>query len=435
MNTISFSIKNYHAIKEANIDIDGITVLAGINGSGKSTVSRWLYYLTNGMNEFEHIQRGYFVNALAREITKLVRLFRLNPIGSRYENYRDNILRFREEEVYDENKLANLFIGFVLQAENDLKKYIEDITPEKERLVPYYLLDENREKGRSLSEVVDLYISNCYALLQDNIEALHKTLSSRSLDDLEDIIQNEYEQYSGMPKEIDLKEDGFPLLGESAFALPITLRRTVYVDSPMVLSDMNDGYRGLWGRFKRLLYNPNKGVAAQGEKLQAGIQRIIGGKVKMEEDDIGFIQELHYVANDGVDIRIEETATGVKSFAYMSRLLENGWLDKETLLLIDEPEAHLHPQWVVEFARLLVLIHKELGTSIMIASHNPDMVAAIQSIAMKEEVLNRTRFYLAEKERGSMIYNFVDKGMEIGDIFESFNIALSRIEQYGTALM
>ena len=119
----------------------------------------------------------------------------------------------------------------------------------------------------------------------------------------------------------------------------------------------------------------------------------------------------------------------------MLRLLENEWLDEETILLIDEPEAHLHPQWIVEFARILVLLSKKLGTKIVLACHNPDMVAAIQSISEREQMSDKTHFYLAEPVAGSSQYNFVDKGNEIGDIFESFNIAMSRIEQYGTPLL
>ena len=119
----------------------------------------------------------------------------------------------------------------------------------------------------------------------------------------------------------------------------------------------------------------------------------------------------------------------------MSQLLRNGWLDKETLLMIDEPEAHLHPQWIVEFARLLVKIHKELGVKVLVASHNPDMVAAIQSIAQKEEVIDKTVFYLAQRGKDEPHYVFSDKGTDISDIFTSFNIALSRIEQYGNSMV
>ena len=122
----------------------------------------------------------------------------------------------------------------------------------------------------------------------------------------------------------------------------------------------------------------------------------------------------------------------MKTFTYLQRLLQNGFLDDNTLLLIDEPEAHLHPQWIVEYARLLVLINKKLGVKIMIASHNPDMVAAIRSIAEKEGVLENTHFYLAEKNAESRRYVYNDLGQEIDEIFRSFNIALDRIKLYGS---
>lgn len=107
-------------------------------------------------------------------------------------------------------------------------------------------------------------------------------------------------------------------------------------------------------------------------------------------------------------------------------------MNDETLLMIDEPEAHLHPQWIVEFARLLVLLNKELGLKIIIASHNPDMVAAIHDIANKEGVLENTNFYVAQPENSeSHQYIFKALGHEVEEIFESFNIALDNIGRYG----
>lgn len=433
MTKYSFSIKDYHAINNASIDIEGITVLAGINGSGKSTLSRWLYYLVNVMHGFEHIQKSDFIDSLAGEINKLVRLFRTDNLGSRYESYRDRILHFKEEDFFAEPQIGDVFVAFTLQAEKDLKNFINTASTLQNRRLASYLIDDRDVPLDDAERAVNVFISHCSELYQDGLGMLHDKLAQRSLIDLEDTIQEEYEMYDWMPMDISITEDGVPLIDQGSFVPPLMLTRAIYVDSPMVLSDVVYYKHGLWGKFRDLLFNANGKVS--NDKLLLTIQRIIGGEVKLEEDDIGFSQELHYVANNGVDIRIEEAATGIKSFAYISRLLENGWLDRETLLMIDEPEAHLHPQWIVEFARLLVLIHKELGTKIMIASHNPDMVAAIQSIAAKEEVIDRTKFYLAEKDKDSLTYRFVDKGTEIGDIFESFNIAMSRIEQYGTALM
>ena len=53
MSNYRYTLSDYHAIKEADITINGITVLAGENGCGKSTLSRWLYYLINGLNRFD----------------------------------------------------------------------------------------------------------------------------------------------------------------------------------------------------------------------------------------------------------------------------------------------------------------------------------------------------------------------------------------------
>ena len=133
-----------------------------------------------------------------------------------------------------------------------------------------------------------------------------------------------------------------------------------------------------------------------------------------------------------INIELAKAATGFKTFSYLQRLLENGYLTPETLLLIDDPEAHLHPQWIVEYARLLVLLHKTIGLKIMMATHNPDMVAAIRSISEREGILDHTNFFLASP--GDTPHKSIYKNLnhEIGEIFQSFNIALDRIRTYGT---
>ncbi|MDR2850290.1 MAG: AAA family ATPase, partial [Verrucomicrobiota bacterium] len=49
-------INQYRAIKEAAIDLKGITVLSGVNGSGKSTVSKLLYYALYWTIHFEELE-------------------------------------------------------------------------------------------------------------------------------------------------------------------------------------------------------------------------------------------------------------------------------------------------------------------------------------------------------------------------------------------
>ena len=41
MNSYRFTLRRHKAIADASIELNGITVLAGENGAGKSTITRW----------------------------------------------------------------------------------------------------------------------------------------------------------------------------------------------------------------------------------------------------------------------------------------------------------------------------------------------------------------------------------------------------------
>lgn len=156
---------------------------------------------------------------------------------------------------------------------------------------------------------------------------------------------------------------------------------------------------------------------------------VIKGEASYEEEI--FIDQFLFKRADGKVFNLLDCATGVKSFSILQMLLKNGHLNEKTLLIIDEPESHLHPQWVIEYARLIVLINKYFGVRFLLASHNPDMVSAIKHISTKQDVIHSTHFYLAKNSSTRYMYTFEDLEQDIEPIFESFNIAFERIEMYG----
>lgn len=432
----TLKIKNYRAIKDASIHIDGITVLAGINGSGKSTLSRWLYYLINATHSFEAFQRKYFIESLVQEVERVQRVFRPASKSSNYQSVKTQIRHLIDDEEPNLDVLKELYFSFLGKADIDLHEYVEQRTSDG-RLAAYLLGKETAE-DIDAHTVVETYLNHCRDVYEMGFNEYSQKMDSYRREDLERVITSEFSEGERIPADIVLMEGDTLLLDAESFTPPLTLNRAIYIDSPMAVSGRSY-YRGkdIWEDFHHYLYNsnPRRGASAT-EQLHIQIQSIIGGDIRLTEDQFHLEKELHYVSREqGIDINVNDAATGVKSFAYMSQLLNNGWLDSNTLLLIDEPEAHLHPQWVVEFARLLVKIHKALDVKIVLASHNPDMVAALQSIARKEGVIKDTTFYLAERSKHDFSYDFVEKGEEIGDIFTSFNIALSRIELYGASVM
>ena len=164
------------------------------------------------------------------------------------------------------------------------------------------------------------------------------------------------------------------------------------------------------------------------------IEETLRGKISRKEDVYSRI--FMYTAKNGQSIPLSQAASGLKCFAVLERLYANCSLNEDSLLIVDEPEVHLHPKWIVEYARVLVLIQKYLHTTILIASHNPDMISAIKYISEKEKVSDSLTFYIAEEveKEGFGKYKYKNLGTDIEEIFSSFNIALDRINQYGAVL-
>lgn len=159
------------------------------------------------------------------------------------------------------------------------------------------------------------------------------------------------------------------------------------------------------------------------------ITEILNGDVEYEENVLK--NEFKYNRVDKQVFNLLDVATGIKAFSILQLLLKNNLLNDKTLLIIDEPESNLHPQWIIEYARIIVMLNKNLGINFFLTSHNPDMVSAIRYISEKQEILENVNFYLAEKANDSFMYDYTYLGTEIDPIFESFNIALDRINQYG----
>ena len=51
-------------------------------------------------------------------------------------------------------------------------------------------------------------------------------------------------------------------------------------------------------------------------------------------------------------------------------MLRQGILQDRDVLILDEPENHLHPEWQVVYAHVLVLLQKEFKLSVTIDVHD-----------------------------------------------------------------
>ena len=84
-------------------------------------------------------------------------------------------------------------------------------------------------------------------------------------------------------------------------------------------------------------------------------------------------------------------------------LLETEALCDTDVLILDEPEIHLHPMWQITFAHLIVLLQKAFDLSVIITTHSHFFVDAIDLYTTKYGIAGKTHYYLAEQrgERAS----------------------------------
>ena len=425
MSKYNYKIENYHAIGHADIEIEGITVIAGGNGCGKSTLSRWLYYLIQTIVKYDHYLFADFRKEIAVALENLSSLTNAWDLPDT-EGYGDILAKATALiSVTQDDDIENITIYYNKGVEafcNLLQKFLGEETDVNSKKRILKVLEVESEM-KPLPRFKEISLANFQ-------ESLHKYYELKARKDISLIwnnITNIYREKDAHPTAIQFSEDDVQMLKDKVGTL-FDLTNSLYIDTP-IISSMENPRKYYWRELKHNMLYPKEGFKLSDK--ERGLLKIIEG---MTEGtfvvDNTFGSELIYKGGNGVQVKLDKVASGFKPFAYMQRLIENGWLDGKTLLEIDEPETNLHPQWIVEFAHLLVIVNKILGTKIMIASHNPDMVSAIRYIAEKEGLLDKTHFYLAEQREGTELFDYKDLGNDIDPVFESFNKSYETLQKY-----
>ena len=145
---------------------------------------------------------------------------------------------------------------------------------------------------------------------------------------------------------------------------------------------------------------------AELEEVIERIKSIIRADVIQEWDG-----NFYMIKEDNVKIRLENAATGIKSFSLLLILLRKGWLRGNTLLIVDEPEVHLHPIWQVRYAEVLVeLVRKNI--QVLVTTHSPYLLQAIEKFSKEKDIQCRTNFYLFSRAGKSTSCENVNESIE-----------------------
>ena len=447
---LKIKIQDFRAIKNADIILNGITVIAGINGSGKSTISKLLYRTVKTAIDFDKIVAEnlfaelrdvrQFLDELSHEVEFLTR----ENSESRKKLIKDEFdFRFRFHQLFNFNVDLDLKEQEkrIFTSIDYFGKLFEELPPEIKKgeryKVRFYRLErffneEFFEKGKDIKNLdITALLQNLKENIKNRFQKAYYNIENRPIEKLNDIIDNYFTE------DIEVMNFNIEELGalitnriDNKLSNFLTINKVAYIDTPMIVGVDNIRATNVqhWKELDSLLRIKGEN---QNKKSKIGAilkDEIIDGETNYDSKTEKFI----YKRNDEFSLDLLSCATGLKSFSLIQILLNNGFLDNKTLLILDEPEVHLHPEWIVQYARLVVMLHKEFKVNFLIGSHNPDMVMAIKYIAEKEltKSNNSVNFYVA-KEFDKYSFNYENSHQDIEPIFGSFNSSLDKINLFG----
>lgn len=108
------------------------------------------------------------------------------------------------------------------------------------------------------------------------------------------------------------------------------------------------------------------------------LKKIIDGKIEFDTKT-----DKWYYKKGKQKFAIGLTAEGIKKISIIDILLGNRYLNKESIIFIDEPESALHPKAISQFIELLDEL-SETGIQIFMATHSYFVIKRLYLIAQKK---------------------------------------------------
>ncbi len=431
---IRIKTQNFRAVNEADIIINGITLVAGENGCGKSSISKLLYFLYKTVSNYDSLVIKKLINNL-RDVFRFLEIVQQEVgINTRDRNSRDEFRRELSElrrNLYNAEYLDVQLKNWI-KAMDKLEDFYKNSSIENSTKnlnhnsgrLNYIIKDilKNDEEKEDIDpfKAIKFFIE---AKFKEAMGKIQSRPTSLFIEELESVFSD-----GDLPTKFEVLEfdDLIVSLEKDHLSIPYSIQNAIYIDTPMMIS-VEDSHNIHWDDLNELLLIKGN---SNNKFTQIISKEITQGDVVFE-DTIFTAEDFKFKRTDGAVFNLLDVATGIKSFSILQMLLKNGALTDKTLLIIDEPESNLHPQWIIEYARIIVMLNKEIGVKFFLATHNPDMVSAIRYISEKEGTLDGVNFYLAEKSSYKFKYNYKFLDKQIDPIFESFNIAIDRINKYG----
>lgn len=119
--------------------------------------------------------------------------------------------------------------------------------------------------------------------------------------------------------------------------------------------------------------------------------------------------------------------SSLKLFLLIKKLLYSNALTEKTLLIIEEPESHLHPEWQIEVAELLMLLLKDLNVKIVLTTYSPYLLQGLNLFSKKYKY-KQNNFYLSRRTKeNSVVVDDINNNLD--EAYKLFAIPIMRLKE------
>ena len=400
-------IKNIGKVRDASICIDGITVIGGKNGTGKSTISRALFSMFNTFHQ-----------------------------------YPQKIRQERMDSICDALRAQSMMLNHLLMERivDERDAYSDDPAPLADLLSSNpSMLTQNSKLPVDLRKIAEsiqgiLRISDGEILEEIAGRILKSEFNSQPLNIYSDEAGSITLSIKGKDISMDLRPGSLAITGSEELE-----KTAIYIDDPFVLDALDkvyfshscswsDNHRNILSDMLLNTQAKQSPIASilsdrKAERILSKLATVCTGSISSKETaaipGMTGLKATEYSYTEGnadKKIMFQNLSSGLKTFVLLKLLIENGILEDNGVMILDEPEIHLHPEWQLVLAELLVLIQQEYGMHILINTHSPYFLDAIDVYAAKHGIREKCRFYLSSDDGGYA--DFEDVSANIDRIYK-----------------
>lgn len=363
-------IINFLLIKEANFDVGRVNVIVGPQASGKSVVSKLLFFSRDFLNR-------QFISSIEENTSRSeLRVAALEKFIKYFPKY-----TWEQQPFEIHYKNGNL--SFTVKNEKTAKNKCKLSFTLSDTLKSFHLEKKSKYKAFQRRNAVDGQNTNRTAFLENDFwEFSKKEIHADKL--LRGKLGNSFF--------IPASRSFFANVQKSLFS---------FMSSNTNLDPFFIEFGQIYDNAKRM-YDRDYYISRDDKELleiKASARRLTK---KILQGDYLRAKDTDWIENNGSRISISDASSGQQEalpmFVILSVFPFFSSESRKSMFFIEEPEAHLFPSAQKTVAQLIVLLHSIHSNSFVLTTHSPYIITALNNMILASEIRQSNKSKLLNKK-------------------------------------